>query len=779
MNFSGAAVRLRVPAGTDLLAGAAASGDTELGAKGILAIRLKAEATQGENGLMGIRYDAASRVFSLETGHTLYQMRVGQGEVLQHLYYGRRTGDDMGYLVRTADRGFSGNYYELRENRGYSPDTLPQEYSGSGVGDFRVSAVQATAENGSRSVDLRYRSHRLMEGAPAPEGLPHARADRDTEALEIVLQDAVTGLVARLMYIVWPQKDVIARWVRLENAGSAALTITRAASACVDFPYGEYDVMHFHGRHNMERLAERTALPRGITAFGSRRGMSSHHMNPFVILADPGTGEDMGDCWGFMLAWSGNHLEEFEVDQAGSVRVLAGIHPDGFAWPLQPGESFDTPQALLAFSDTGFNGLSHRYHRLIRDNIIQSRYRNIARPVLVNSWEAVYFDFDAEKLVALAREARSLGMDMLVLDDGWFGARNDDTTSLGDWRVNEGKLGCTLGALSDRVHALGMRFGLWFEPEMVSEDSALYRAHPEWALADPGRRPMMARNQLVLDMSRQDVVDYLFDAMCAVLDSAKIEYVKWDFNRPVANLYSRAQAADAQGTLAYRFVLGTYRLLERLTARYPDLMIEGCSGGGGRFDAGMLYYCPQIWCSDDTDAIERLEIQRGTSYGYPPCAMGAHVSAVPNHQTGRTTPMRTRGVVAQAGTFGYELNPLKLSEAEKKAVRAQVADFRRFDHIVMTGDYYRLGEPGRQEDMCAWMFVSPDRDEALVSVVCTHVRANGPFPHIRLRGLDPEAVYSVDCADRTFTGAALMYGGWSFAQPVGDYPCEQLYLKRV
>ena len=728
---------------------------------------------------MAIRYDGSSGLFSLTTAHTLYQMRVDRGGVLTHLYYGRDTGCDMGPLLRRADRGFSGNPYEQRQDRSFSLDTLSQEYSGSGAGDYRVSALRLTGPDGSRSVDVRYHGHRITAGKTRPEGLPWARPDDDTETLVIELRDPVNGLRVELTYAVYPARDVITRSARLVNGGEGTLTLEAAASLCLDFPDGDLDVLHFPGRYAMERTARRERLPQGVTAFGSRRGMSSHHHNPFLILCERGTGEDFGACWGFMLAYSGSHQEAIEVDHAGGARLVMGIHPDDFAWPLQPGEAFQTPEAIMSFSDAGFNGLSAGFHALLRDDVMPPRFRHAPRPLLINSWEAVYFDFDADKLVRLAAQGRDLGMDMLVLDDGWFGRRVDDNSSLGDWRVNEAKLGCGLGELSDRVHALGMKFGLWIEPEMVSEDSDLYRAHPDWALQDPGRRPMLSRNQLALDMSRDDVVDHLFDALCAVLDSARIEYVKWDFNRPLANLWSHALPADQQGTVGHRCVLGTYRLLERLTERYPDLLIEGCAGGGGRFDAGMLYYCPQIWCSDDTDALERLEIQRGTSYGYPACAVGSHVSASPNHQTGRAVPMDTRGIVAQSGTFGCELDPAKLTDDEKASVRAQAEAYRRNRELIFEGTQYRLGELGEHPDYCAWMFVSPDRSEALVNLVAARVRANGLFPRVKLKGLDPDARYRVDGFDAPLTGAALMYGGLTFPQLTGDYPARQVHLVRM
>lgn len=728
---------------------------------------------------MRIQFHEQTGVFSLRTEHTLYQMKADATGVLLHLYYGRTAEGEMDYLVRLADRGFSGNLYELSSQRGYSLDTLPQEYSGVGTGDFRVSSVRTLAENGSRSADLRYVRHEITRGRRPLPGMPFVREAEDTETLTVFMEDRVTGLEAELIYHVYPRLDVIVRSARLVNAGGKPLTLEKAASLCIDFPYGDYDVLHFHGRHCMERQAERVRLPRGVTSFGSRRGMSSHHSNPFVILCDRRAGENAGDCYGCMLVYSGNHLEELEVDQTGSTRLVSGIHPEGFAWTLAPGEAFDTPEAILSYSEEGLNGLSRRFHDVIRQQVIAPRWQQGRRPVLINSWEGCYFDFDAEKILGFAQAAREMEIEMLVLDDGWFGKRNDDTAGLGDWIVNEQKLGCSMGEMSGKIHEMGLQFGLWFEPEMVNEDSDLFRAHPDWALCDPDRKPMVARNQLVLDMSRQDVVDHVYQAMCAVLDSAKIEYVKWDFNRSVANCYSRALPPERQGEVGHRFLLGTYQLLERLLARYPDLMIEGCSGGGGRFDAGILYYCPQIWCSDDTDAVERLEIQRGTSYGYPVSTMGAHVSASPNHQTGRVTPLRTRGIVAQSGTFGYELNPERMTEEEKEEIRAQVEAYQRYAGLIRNGDYYRLNELEDGKDYSAWMFAAKDGSEALVNLVFTHTRANGPFPHVRLRGLIPEAAYRLEGEERIFSGAALMYAGYSFPQAWGDYDARQLHFTRT
>jgi alpha-galactosidase len=719
---------------------------------------------------MGIRI--RDGLFSLETKNTLYQMKADDTGFLRHLYYGRKTEQDMSYLVRQTDRAFSGNPYDKKDDRSYSLDTLPQEYPVLGTGDYRSPALITELENGSRTCELRFAEVRQLKGKKKPEGLPGVRGNTETEGLEIILKDKASGLSVHLIYYVFEEQDVITRSTLIVNEGKAAVTLVKAASMSIDYPCGgPQEAIHFHGRHCMERIPERLPIPNGgILSAGSVRGTSSHHSNPFVILCNRSTTENSGESWGFMLMYSGNHLEETGMDQTGSIRLVAGIHPETFRWKLGTGESFQTPEAILSYSGEGLNGLSRNYHRIIRNEVIRPQRRNAEAPVLLNSWEASYFDFDANSLMALAREAKTLGMDMLVLDDGWFGKRNDDTSGLGDWTANEKKLGCTLEELSGEVHREGLKFGLWVEPEMISEDSDLYRSHPDWALTDPDRKPVVGRSQLVLDLSRRETQDYLFDALSAILDKARIEYIKWDFNRSIASFYSHALSADRQGETAHRFVLGVYRLLERLLDRYPDLLIEGCSGGGGRFDAGMLYYTPQIWCSDDTDAIERLEIQRGTSYGYPLCTVGSHVSACPNHQTGRTVPMKTRGIVAQSGTFGYELNPALLSDEERTEIREQIKSFRKLRPLLAEGDYYRLDEIGSPDDYTAWMVVSPDRREAVVNLVVTHVRANAPFPYLRLCGLDPECIYTSEETGEELSGAALMHGGYTCPLMTGDYP---------
>lgn len=729
---------------------------------------------------MSIVFNKNTRIFTLETEHTTYQMQIDSVGSLLHLYYGPRVGkgDDMTYLLQFADRGFSGNVYEKQYDKRYSIDTVPLEYSVFGAGDYRLSALLVRQGNGAQGLELRYDSHRISRRKYSLPGLPSVRQEDHCRTLTIDLTDAASGIRVRLYYGVLEARDVITRAVQIINEGRDAADLEKAASMTLDFPYGNWDLVHFHGRHTMERIPERIPLPRTIVRVGSARGMSSHHHNPFVILCDRNASEDTGLAFGFMPVYSGSHCQEFEVDQAGLTRVVCGLDTEAFGWHLESGESFYTPEIILTCSQEGFNGLSHILHRLLRDNVCPPAFRRKRKPVLINSWEAAYFDFTGDQIVEIGRKAADLGIEMLVMDDGWFADRHDDDRALGDWTVNEDKLGCSLGELSRKIRDLGLSFGLWFEPEMISEKSALAKDHPDWIFREPGRLPNVSRKQLVLDMSRKDVQDYLFTAMEKIIEEGSLSYIKWDFNRALANCFSRALPADRQKEVPHRFMLGTYALLERLEERFPDLMIEGCAGGGGRFDAGMLYYCPQIWCSDDTDALERLEIQRGTSYGYPVSCMGAHLSASPNHQTGRTMPFETRGITAMSGSFGYELDPADLTVEEEEAIRDQIRRYRDWYDLIHYGTYYRLGEIGQEGDQSAWLFVSEDRREALLNLVLTHVRANSSFPFVRLRGLDPQARYRDEKTGRVISGRALMQGGYSLPIMFGDHPAVQIRFVR-
>ena len=658
-------------------------------------------------------------LITLQTRQTTYQMKVDEYGTLLHVYYGERVeGEDLSYLLRMRDRAFSPNPSELGiQIREYSLDILPQEYPGTDVGDFRQSALQVRIA-GYTGLKLQFQRLQVSKGKYTLEGLPAVYADRDrAETLRIWMEDENAGISVCLLYGVLPEADVITRACEVTNERNDAVLLEKVLSASLDLPPEPFDWITFSGRHEMERQPVREPLYPGIHAVESRRGYSSHQANPFVIAAAPDTTEDNGFCIGAELVYSGCFLALAERSQFEDVRLVMGIHPEDFSWELAPGESFNAPEVIFTCTGKGLNALSRNYHRLYRNHVCRGKYKDVRRPVLINNWEATYFDFDGDKIEAIARKAAELGVELLVLDDGWFGKRNDDRSSLGDWFVNEAKLKGTIREVVQRVNALGMKFGLWFEPEMVSEDSCLYREHPEWALQVPGREPARGRGQLVLDLSRQDVRDYLFEQICSVLDSANIEYVKWDANRHLTDVYSAGEQCRSQGEVRHRYILGLYELLERLTARYPDILWEGCSGGGGRFDAGMLYYHPQIWCSDNTDAAARVRIQHGTSYGYPISAVGALVSAVPNHQTGRVTPLVTRGITAMSGTFGFILDLNRLTEEEKEEVRRQIADFKEMYELIQWGLYFRLTGADDPYRYTCWEFAAEDGTEALLQAV--------------------------------------------------------------
>lgn len=743
---------------------------------------------------MAVYTDRESRVFTLQTKNTTYQMKADDKDVFLHTYYGEKTDNsDKSYLIRCADRGFSGNPYEVGTfDRSYSLDMLPQEYSCFGTGDYRISALRVRQADGSRAAELRYAGCETRKGKYAIPGLPAAYgAQEEADTLEVILKDEACGIEVRLLYGVFEKKDVITRAVRITNRSERPVVLEKAASLCLDWQQGEFDWLTFYGRHAMERNVQRTGIAHGVQSVGSVRGASSHHYNPFAVLCEKGTDETKGLCYGFSFMYSGEFLIEAEKDQADQTRFVCGIHPDDFDWTLNPGESFDTPEVLMSCSAEGFGGMSRNLHDLIRENVCRGEWKHKRRPILINNWEGTYFDFTGDKLVSIAEEAAKLGVELFVMDDGWFGKRDSDNSGLGDWYPNEEKLGCTLKELGERIEALGMKFGIWFEPECISEDSDLYRAHPDWAVQIPGRKPNLSRNQLILDFSREDVQEYIIERLSAVLDSAPISYVKWDFNRSICDKFSANLSAGRQGEMAHRFVLGLYRVLEELLERYPHLLLEGCSGGGGRFDTGMLYYSPQIWCSDDTDAIERLQIQYGTSFAYPVNTMGAHVSAVPNHQTGRVTPIATRACVAMAGTFGYELDVNKMTDEEKEAVKRQIQIFKEQYDLISYGDYYRLTDV--QKSSCAvWETAAKDGSEALVSAVWQHVQATPAFLNVKVRGLCEDGMYRVmrtalkkkdagaqEKEEQVISGSSLMHGGLPIPAADGEYAAWQIYLERI
>ena len=738
---------------------------------------------------MAILFQEEKRIFTLQTKQTTYQMKVDDFGFLLHLYYGTKVSGDMDYLLTYYDRGFSGNPNDVGNNRTYSMDVLPQEYPTLGTGDYRNSALALRGHDESECCDLRYAGYEIREGKYELEGLPAVYAgEKEAQTLKIVLEDNVSKVRVQLLYGVLEDEDIITRSVKITNYGTACVVVEKAASACLDFITGQYDLLSFYGRHTMERNLQRIRIGHGSHSIGSRRGTSSHQYNPAVIVAEKNTTENTGDCYGMVFVYSGNFLCEAEQDQFDQTRVLMGLQSDLFHYPLESGQTLEIPETIMCYSDRGFGDLSVKYHRCIRNHICNgARSRRttemqgngssetgfVPRPVLVNSWEAAYFNFTGETIVELAREAAGLGIDMVVMDDGWFGKREDDNSGLGDWQVNEKKLGCSLSELVRRINAEGVKFGIWIEPEMISEDSDLYREHPDWAMQNPGRNPARGRNQLVLDFSREDVREHIFDQICRVLDQGNIEYIKWDMNRSVTDFYS---VENRQGRVSYDFVTGLYDFMEKLLARYPKLMIEGCSGGGGRFDAGMMYYTPQIWCSDNTDALDRLRIQYGTSFFYPMSTVSAHVSAVPNHQTGRITSLRTRGIVAMTGAFGYELSLSRLSAEEKEEIREQIRQYKEFEPLISTGDYYRLSNPF--EDACAsWMFVSADRKQILLHVVILENHGNMTVNYVRLKELLPDAVYEEAASGKCYCGSALMQAGIPIPVEMGDYRAYQFVFR--
>ena len=751
---------------------------------------------------MAIIIDEKNRLFTLHTQNSTYQMKADSLGTLLHTYYGKRIDNsDMSYLIINKDRGFSGNPYQCgRTDKTYSLDVLPQEYSCYGTGDYRISALKVQNEDGSYAVSLTYQGYRVHRGMKyAIPKLPAVYVENSSEAdsLEIILKDEATGVEVILFYGVLEELDIITRAAEIINRGSQKIILQKAASMNLDWIYGDYEWLTFYGRHTHEQNLQRGRLDHGIHAIGSVRGASSHHYNPFVIICEKSADETKGDCFGFSFLYSGEFLMEAEKDQVNQTRLICGIHPDNFAWSLQTGEEFHTPEIMMTASVSGFGVLSRNFHKAIRECICRGEWKHKRRPVLINNWEATYFNFTGEQLVDIAKDAAELGVELFVLDDGWYGRRDGEDSGLGDWFPNEEKLGCSLKELAGRIVKMGMLFGLWVEPESISEDSDLYRGHPDWAVAIPGRKPALARKQLILDFSRTDVQDYIIKRLSEIFAETPISYVKWDFNRNICDKYSHALPPNRQGEFAHRYVLGLYRVLEELTANFPHILFEGCSGGGGRFDAGMLYYTPQIWCSDDTDAIERLSIQYGTSFGYPVSAVGAHVSAVPNHQTGRITPLSTRSCVAMAGTFGYELDISKMTKAEKSQVRKHICKFKEYYNLIQYGEYYRLLPPS--DSQCTvWETVSPDGEEALVSAVYHHVTANAAPVIVKVQGLKEESRYRVqlelkDLPDEcrkiileklplcfkegeSITGAALQQGGLVIPEALEEFCAWQIHI---
>ncbi len=729
---------------------------------------------------MNIQFDERNRVFKLDTEHTSYLIAIVDEEgFLGHVYYGAKISDtDVTYLLRTWENPL----VPSKNNRDRSSflDAFPMEYPGNGVGDYRESAIAVQDKNGHSAVQTFYQSHRIFQGKKPLPGLPASFAkEEDCQTLELVTADPVLGLEVTLVYTVFAHSDVITRSVRVTNHGEDSILLTKVMSTSFDMDAEDYEMLSLHGSWARERQIEQRPIGYGKQSVGSLRGESSHQEHPFLALVEKNATQEQGKVYGVHFVYSGNFLAQVEKSQFDSLRVVMGIHPQDFAWKLEKDETFYAPEAVLIFSGEGLGYMTRQLHDFYRNHMIRSPYKNKKRPILINNWEATYFDFNTDKLLAIAKEAKKCGIEMLVMDDGWFGHRNDDNTSLGDWQVNEEKISGGLKHLVEEVNKIGLQFGIWFEPEMISPDSHLYETHPDWAIALPDRTPCRSRNQYVLDLSRKEVRDYVYEAVASVLRSANIAYVKWDMNRQLTDLGSSFLGKENQGELLHRYVLGVYELQERLVTEFPDLLLENCSGGGARFDPGMLYYSPQIWCSDDTDAIERLKIQEGTALLYPLSAMGAHVSDCPNHTVGRVTPFATRGNVALAGTFGYELDITKISEEDRKQIPEQVAMYHAYNDLVREGDYYRISSYLNNHEYDCYEVVSKDKKEALVTFVQVLNRPNCHSRRIYVKGLDSACRYRVDDTDQVLCGDTLMHAGISIPNMWGDFQSKLIHFKAV
>ncbi|MHB0863184.1 alpha-galactosidase [Paenibacillus sp. SEL3] len=718
---------------------------------------------------MAIYIDKEKLLFHLQGSNTSYVMQVIRGGYLSHLYWGKKIQNYRGSnRIIFMDRGFSPN--PDGEDRAFSLDTIPQEYPSFGNSDFRIPVYQIQLENGSTVTDFRYKEHRVFQGKPKLKGLPSTYAEDDGEVatLEIVLEDPLIDVKVVLSYSLYQKRDVITRSVRFENEGRQQLKLLRALSASVDFRDDEYELITLYGAHNNEKnIARRKILP-GIQMVDSCRGASSPQQAPFMALVRKGTDEEQGEVYAFNLVYSGNFTAQTQVDSYRNTRITMGINPFDFTWLLEPEESFQTPEVVMVYTENGLGGMSRIYHDLYRNRLCRGPFRDKERPILINNWEATYFNFDANKIEQLAKEAQSVGVELFVLDDGWFGKRDDDNTSLGDWVVDRRKLPDGLPDLANRIRNLGMEFGLWFEPEMVSIDSDLYRKHPDWCIHVPDRPYTLGRNQLMLDLSRKEVCEYVIKSVSDILSDVPITYVKWDMNRHMTDVGSAALPPERQRETAHRYILGLYNIMEELTSKFPNVLFESCSSGGGRFDAGMLYYMPQTWTSDNTDAICRLKIQWGTSLVYPPITMGAHVSTVPNHQVGRITPLETRGYVAMAGNLGYELDLTTLTVEEKEVVKKQIALYKEMRSLIQFGNFYRIINPF-DENEAAWNFVSEDQTEMAASYFKVLSQPAAAIKTLKFKGLNPDYVYRNVETGELFGGDELMHVGITLARVKQDF----------
>ena len=728
---------------------------------------------------MAIVYDASSKTFNLSTSKTSYVLKVLDSNHVAHVYWGKKIkAKNLDYVLRSKNWGsFLTNTDNIDD---FMLEMTPQEYPGYGSTDLRTPAVELQFSDGTSATDFRYESHNIYAGKNKLNNLPATYVEDENEAmtLELTLVDSLKNVKLILSYSVFEEFDAITRSVKIINESNEDVNINRVLSANVDFRDSDYELLQLSGAWARERHIIRKEIRSGSQSIESRRGSSSHAQNPFMALVRKDTTEQHGEVYGFSLVYSGNFLANVEVDMYENARAQIGINPFDFTWLLKSKEEFTAPEAVLVYSNEGLTGMSHIYNCLYGKRLCRGKYRDEVRPILINNWEATYFDFNETKIKEIAREATNLGMELFVLDDGWFGKRDDDNSSLGDWFVNEEKLKGGLNKLATEINEMGLQFGLWFEPEMVSPISELYKEHPDWCIHIPGRNRSEARRQLILDYSREDVCNYIIEKISEVLSSAPISYVKWDMNRNMSEIGSAKLPANRQREVAHRYILGLYKVLEEITTRFPDVLFESCSGGGGRFDPGMLYYMPQTWTSDNTDAIERLKIQFGTSMVYPNASIGCHVSAVPNHQVDRITPIETRGIVAMSGNFGYELDITKLPESEKEIIKEQVKLYKEIRETIQFGKCYRLSSPFENNDI-AWMFISKDCEEIIVSFVRTLAKPNSKFISLKLVGLDESSKYEILGENIIVGGDELMNIGLNVPELKGDYQAKMWRLKKV
>ena len=732
---------------------------------------------------MAIFFHANAKQFHLSNPWISYVIGVLPNGEIGQLYFGKRIHDkeDYSYLW---EKSFRSMQVSDPENEMFSLEFTRSEYPSFGTTDFRNPAFSIWYENGSHVSHFVYDSHEVYQGKRPLEGLPATYVEDVAEAESLVIKcvDDLTGVVLELSYTIFRDYPVITRNCRFTNNGSSALILDRALSASVDFPEHDYEWIQFSGAWARERRPVLKTLDEGMVSIGSLRGHSSANHNPFVILKRPDTNEFEGEAFGFSFVYSGNFLASAEVDTYGMLRMMMGIHPENFVWELQPGEHFQTPEVVIAHTNSGLNRLSQTFHGLYRSRLARGPWKEKERPILLNNWEATMMNFTEEDILRIAAKGKEAGVELFVLDDGWFGERNDDYRGLGDWVANRNKLPDGIKGLSEKVNALGLDFGLWIEPEMVNPDSDLYRAHPEWVLATPGRVRSLGRHQMVLDFSKTEVVEHIYKMLSAVISEANIAYIKWDMNRTISECYSQGVDASKQGKIYHKYILGVYSLYERLIQAFPNILFESCASGGSRFDPGMLYYAPQTWCSDNTDAGERLRIQYGTSYCYPISSIGAHVSAVPNQQTGRSVSIDTRANVACFGTFGYELDLNELSEEEFETVKKQISMMKQYRKLIQSGKFYRLLSPFEQNE-AAWMVVSGDRKEAIVGYYSIMARANDRIKRLYLTGLNPDSLYDMNGA--SYWGDELMSAGVitsdviePSAPPKGDF-YSKIFLLRA